>query len=73
MFEYEKNVIKMFDEEGTEEAIKDKKDFLWFTFIETKKELSSELNSKVLVFTDEQRNKIKTLIEKLEFLASELL
>lgn len=72
MFEYEKRIIKKFDEEGTVEATKDKKDFLLFTFMETKKELSSELNSKVLVFTDEQKEKMNTLLEKLEFLAREL-
>ena len=72
MFEYEKNIIKKFDEDGSEEAMKDKKDFLLFTFMETKKELSSELNSKVLVFNKEQKDNMKTLLEKLEFLARAL-
>lgn len=74
MFEYEKNVIKMFDKEGTEEAIKYKKDFLWFTFIETEKELKAELDSEdyFLSVSCETRSKIKTLLEKLEFLAEEL-
>ena len=72
MFDYEKRIIKNFDEDGTEDAMKDKKDFLLFTFMETKKELSSELNSKVLVFNKEQRDKMRTLLEKLEFLAREL-
>lgn len=72
MFDYEKRIIKNFDEDGSEEAMKDKKDFLLFTFMETKKELSSELNSKVLVFNKEQRDRMKTLLEKLEFLAREL-
>ena len=70
MFEYEKRIIKKFDEEGTVEATKDKKDFLLFTFMETKKEISSMLNSKV--FGEWQKDRMRTLLEKLEFLAREL-
>lgn len=72
MFDYEKNIIKMFDKEGTEEAIKDKKDFLWFTFIETEKELKAELDSEEYTLSEYQKDKIMNLLQKLEFLAREL-
>ena len=70
MFEYEKNVIKMFDAEGSDAADREKKDFLWFTFIETEKELNAELDSET--FSEHKKDKIIKLLYKLEFLAEEL-
>lgn len=62
----------MFNQEGTEEAIKHKKDFLWFTFIETEKELKAELDSEEYTLSEYQKDKIMNLLQKLEFLAREL-
>lgn len=70
MFDYEKNIIKMFDAEGSDAADREKRDFLWFTFIETEKEIKAELDSETL--SEYQKDKIMNLLYKLEFLAGEL-